>query len=144
MFASLFSYLNENRSFDAKPRVRKNRVDVCKDKEDQKLLQPKPMKSKVKKKVSFETKPLVYENEKNSCHVKDGVGFEIEEKKAALKVKILMTKEEAARLIAKCKDGGRLEFKDVASELVQIPINRVNLVSSKDHCLIESFDHKKL
>ncbi|CAI9094308.1 OLC1v1030025C1 [Oldenlandia corymbosa var. corymbosa] len=46
------------------------------------------------------------------------------------KVKVLMTKEEATRLLSKCKDGGLLEFKDVVNELVHIPINRLSLVSS--------------
>ncbi|KAJ6927176.1 hypothetical protein NC651_011295 [Populus alba x Populus x berolinensis] len=41
-----------------------------------------------------------------------------------------MTKEEAARLMAKCKEGGLLEFKDVAHELAQLPANRVSVVSS--------------
>ncbi|GMN31572.1 hypothetical protein TIFTF001_003305 [Ficus carica] len=36
-----------------------------------------------------------------------------------------MTKQEANRLLSRCKDGGVLEFKDVARELVQIPVNRV-------------------
>ncbi|KAG5563440.1 hypothetical protein RHGRI_006008 [Rhododendron griersonianum] len=48
-------------------------------------------------------------------------GKEIRE---GMKVKILMTKEEAARLLSKCRDGGVLEFRDVARELVQIPASR--------------------
>jgi len=50
--------------------------------------------------------------------------------KEAIRVKVKMTKEEAARLLSKCKEGGVLEFKDVARELVALPINRVRVVSS--------------
>lgn len=66
------------------------------------------MKAKNRKRVSFmdETEPLINNDDK------------------LLTVKILMTKEEAVRLLSKCKDGGRLEFGDVAGELMQIPVNR--------------------
>jgi leucyl aminopeptidase len=53
------------------------------------------------------------------------------DKKKVITVKLRMTKEEAARMLSKCKDGGFLDFKDVARELVNIPPNRVNLVSSE-------------
>ncbi|KAF7150660.1 hypothetical protein RHSIM_Rhsim02G0243900 [Rhododendron simsii] len=52
------------------------------------------------------------------------------EEREGTKVKILMTKEEAARLLSKCRDGGVLEFRDVVRELVQIPASRVSVVSS--------------
>ncbi|XP_040989036.1 uncharacterized protein LOC121236667 [Juglans microcarpa x Juglans regia] len=51
------------------------------------------------------------------------------DKKGVIRVKVRMTKEEAARLLSRCRDGGLLEFKDVATELVQIPKNRVRVVS---------------
>ncbi|KAI8569772.1 hypothetical protein RHMOL_Rhmol02G0303200 [Rhododendron molle] len=47
------------------------------------------------------------------------------EEREVTRVKILMTKEEAARLLSKCRDGGVLEFRDVARELEQIPASRV-------------------
>ncbi|KAJ9173726.1 hypothetical protein P3X46_016836 [Hevea brasiliensis] len=52
------------------------------------------------------------------------------EEKGVIRVKVKMTKQEAARLMSKCKDGGILEFRDVAHELVQIPVNHVSVVSS--------------
>ncbi|KAF7150000.1 hypothetical protein RHSIM_Rhsim02G0243600 [Rhododendron simsii] len=52
------------------------------------------------------------------------------EEREGMKVKILMTKEEAARLLSKCRDGGELEFRDVVRELMQIPASRVSVVSS--------------
>ncbi|XVE64684.1 hypothetical protein DITRI_Ditri07aG0120800 [Diplodiscus trichospermus] len=46
-----------------------------------------------------------------------------------VRVKVTMTKKEAARLLSKCKDGGVLEFRDVARELVNLPMDRVAFVS---------------
>lgn len=59
--------------------------------------------------------------EKRSC----GNGSVAE--KDVVRVRVKMTKQEAARLMSKCKDGGILEFRDVAEELVQIPVNRVSV-----------------
>ncbi|KAG8496818.1 hypothetical protein CXB51_008044 [Gossypium anomalum] len=50
-------------------------------------------------------------------------------KRSNIRVKVKMTREEAVRLLSKCKDGGVLEFKDVTRELVDLPGNRVNIVS---------------
>ncbi|XVF51315.1 hypothetical protein PTKIN_Ptkin04bG0175100 [Pterospermum kingtungense] len=50
-------------------------------------------------------------------------------KTSTIRVKVKMTKQEAARLLSKCKDGGVLEFRDVASEVVNLPMNRVSIVS---------------
>ncbi|KAL6177413.1 hypothetical protein ACLB2K_048939 [Fragaria x ananassa] len=47
-----------------------------------------------------------------------------------MRVKVKMTKQEAARMLSRCKDGGVLEFKDVANELTKIPITRVTLDQS--------------
>ncbi|KAI9398186.1 hypothetical protein POPTR_003G140266v4 [Populus trichocarpa] len=60
---------------------------------------------------------------------KRGYASSVQEKDV-IRVKVRMTKQEAARLMAKCKEGGLLEFKDVAHELVQLPVNRVSVVSS--------------
>ncbi|KAL3742929.1 hypothetical protein ACJRO7_018264 [Eucalyptus globulus] len=57
-------------------------------------------------------------------------GNPIDRKKGVvMRVKVKMTKQEAARLLSKCGDGGVLEFRDVARELVEIPISRVSVVS---------------
>ncbi|XP_039011003.1 uncharacterized protein LOC120139992 [Hibiscus syriacus] len=53
-----------------------------------------------------------------------------DEKNPKMRVKVKMTKEEAARLLSKCKDGRIIEFKDVACELVKLPMNRVTVVSA--------------
>ncbi|XP_027183132.1 uncharacterized protein LOC113781404 [Coffea eugenioides] len=125
MFSSLRSLVNGKVPFDSR---KTNKVVIYRDELDTK----KPSQSKPKKKVSFETKPLVQNQvagEKN-FDMKNTTFAADNENKAGLKLKILMTKEEAARLLSKCKEGGVLEYKDVASELVQIPVNRVSLVSS--------------
>ncbi|KAG2375600.1 hypothetical protein LR48_Vigan401s005600 [Vigna angularis] len=49
--------------------------------------------------------------------------------KETIRVKVKMTKEEAARLLSKCKEGGVLEFKDVAHQLLALPVNRVRVLS---------------
>ncbi|GMI95533.1 hypothetical protein HRI_003222600 [Hibiscus trionum] len=46
-----------------------------------------------------------------------------------MRIKVKMTREEAARLLSRCKEGGIIEFKDVASQLVNLPMNRVTVVS---------------
>ncbi|KAI6702015.1 hypothetical protein NL676_011151 [Syzygium grande] len=50
------------------------------------------------------------------------------EKRVVMRVKVKMTKREAARLLGKCRDGGVLEFRDVARELVRLPMSRVTVV----------------
>ncbi|KAL2527721.1 Uncharacterized protein Adt_12775 [Abeliophyllum distichum] len=99
-------------------------------------LNKKPSTLKLRRKVHFEieSKPLLEreKSEKNydTRNKSTSHGHVEKEKLSETKVKILMTKEEAARLLSKCKDGGVLEFKDVARELVQIPVNRINVVFS--------------
>ncbi|XP_059664605.1 uncharacterized protein LOC132310451 [Cornus florida] len=79
--------------------------------------------NKLRKTVDGEAKPLLRREEGGKININGR-----DEEKGGLRVKILMTKEEAARLLLKCKDGGMLEFKDVAHELVQIPTSRVTVV----------------
>ena len=65
------------------------------------------------------------------------------EKKEVMRVKVRMTKQEAARMLSKCKDGGILDFKDVALELVHIPTNQISIVSPTTvpvlECIPEEF-----
>ncbi|KAF8033204.1 hypothetical protein BT93_D1953 [Corymbia citriodora subsp. variegata] len=50
-----------------------------------------------------------------------------QEKRVMMRVRVKMTKEEARRLVSKCKDSGLLEFRDVACELARIPVSRVSV-----------------
>ncbi|TKY60720.1 hypothetical protein E2542_SST17819 [Spatholobus suberectus] len=84
----------------------------------------------VKKTVRFsESEPTILgeDSEKDFEKTKCGSGNEVGEKEG-IRVRVKLTKEEAARLLSKC-NGGVLEFKDVARELVLIPVNRVSVVS---------------
>ncbi|KAI4302897.1 hypothetical protein MLD38_038593 [Melastoma candidum] len=47
------------------------------------------------------------------------------EKGVRMRVKLKLTKGEAERLLLKCKEGGVLEFGDVADELGRIPESRI-------------------
>jgi hypothetical protein len=62
---------------------------------------------------------------------KKSYGPSVAKKDQVITVKVRMTKQEAARMLSNCKDGGLLDFKDVARELVHIPPNRVNVVSAE-------------
>ncbi|KAK7358522.1 hypothetical protein VNO77_00454 [Canavalia gladiata] len=93
----------------------------------------------VKKTVRFaDTKPTILgeNSEKDFEKTRCDTGNELGENKEGIRVKIKLTKEEAARLLSKCNGGGVLEFKDVARELVLIPVNRVSIVSDSTNNLL--------
>ncbi|KAI9173932.1 hypothetical protein LWI28_009069 [Acer negundo] len=68
-------------------------------------------------------------NKQRRSHGSCGGGVDQDHKGVIMRVKVVMTKQEAARLLSKCKEGGVLGFKDVEKEIVQIPMNRVSVVS---------------
>lgn len=58
-----------------------------------------------------------------------------------MKVKVVMTKREAKMLFSKCDSKGTLKFQDVATELTQIPADRVSVISPcspKSNIMLES------
>lgn len=76
---------------------------------------------KVKKRVRFaETEPVIIaiDGEEQSAE-------EEETEKKAVRITVKMTKQEANRMLSRCSDGGVLEFRDVACELMRIPAARV-------------------
>ncbi|KAL2347960.1 hypothetical protein Fmac_001960 [Flemingia macrophylla] len=84
-----------------------------------------PHTKAVKKSVRFadsEASIFGEDSEKNLVKGSDEIG--------GIRVKVKMTKAEATRLLSKCKEGGVIEFNDVARELVALPLNRVSVVSS--------------
>ncbi|KAL7167714.1 hypothetical protein ACSBR2_038215 [Camellia fascicularis] len=85
-----------------------------------------PTPSKLKKIAKGEAK---IEGDGKKFERQSSHGRGVEEREG-IKVKILMTKEEVKQFLSKCKDGGVLEFKDVAHQLIQIPTSRVSIVSS--------------
>ncbi|KAH7841230.1 hypothetical protein Vadar_027362 [Vaccinium darrowii] len=127
MLGILLSYFSEN-SFDSKTKLRERNINpsyVCRDDLDEKKSATKLKKRDNKGRP--ESTPLLRKEEKSEREQNHGRRGK---EKEGIKVKILMTKEEAARLLLKCKDGGVLEFEDVARELVQIPATRVSVVAS--------------
>lgn len=83
-----------------------------------------------KKTVRFaESEPTILgeDGEKEFEKTRSVSGNEVGEKEG-IRVRIKLTKEEAARFLSKC-NRGVLEFEDVARELVLIPVNRVSIVS---------------
>ncbi|CAJ1937262.1 unnamed protein product [Sphenostylis stenocarpa] len=92
---------------------------------------------KVKKTVRFAEKEATIlgeddekEFEKRRCES----GGNEEGEKEGMRVRVKLTKEEAARLLSKC-NGGTLQFKDIAHELVFIPVNRVCILSNAANTL---------
>ncbi|TMW95794.1 hypothetical protein EJD97_008315 [Solanum chilense] len=96
---------------------------VCRDELDKK-------KPKIKKQVKFDLEPKyqhqVLEEEINKVDDDDNVI-----NNRGVRVKILMKKENAARLLLKCSEGGVVEFMDVAHELVSS--SNVRVISSPIH-----------
>ncbi|CAL5433770.1 unnamed protein product [Camellia sinensis] len=134
MFCLLQSYFTETRS-DPKQKLKKQSKQnyIYRDELDKKSsILPRKLKKTAKE--SEAAKPLLQKedgkkNIERENHHGDGGGGS-GSGSGGMKVRVLMTKEEAARLLSKCKDGGVLQFKDVACELIQIPQNRVSVVDS--------------
>ncbi|KAH8513252.1 hypothetical protein H0E87_006517 [Populus deltoides] len=124
MFTSSISYLN-SMLYDTKKGTRgSNGTNLIYRDELSKKTSPK----KLKKGGNC---LAIKEEDARKNFEKRGYASSVQEKDV-IRVKVRMTKEEAARLMAKCKEGGLLEFKDVAHELVQLPVNRIStVVSSK-------------
>ncbi|XVF10407.1 hypothetical protein REPUB_Repub07fG0180300 [Reevesia pubescens] len=87
-----------------------------------------------KKKQSQNKQKSYYGDSKPLVKVKGGkdiktniTGFD--GKASNIRVKVKMTKQEAARLLSKSKEGGVLEFRDVVRELLDLPLDRVSVVS---------------
>ncbi|KAK4365490.1 hypothetical protein RND71_016848 [Anisodus tanguticus] len=122
-------------------------IYVCRDELDKK-------KPKIKKQVKFDLEPkcqpqeeastLLELNKKSGTSLEKykvgGGGGDDRANSGRIKVKILMRKEDAAKLLSKCKEGGVLEFMDVAQELVQVPSSSIRFLSSPNHNTLKSHD----
>ncbi|KAJ1408209.1 hypothetical protein SESBI_23745 [Sesbania bispinosa] len=125
MIRTVFAYLNGKASH------KKVKIDPLKATKavyrDELTKKQSPSKVIVKKRVRFaDSEPTILGED--HCEKKSCVGNEFGEKEG-IRVKVRMTKEEAARFLSKC-NGGVLEFRDVARELVSIPVNRVSVLST--------------
>ncbi|KAM5572160.1 hypothetical protein ABKV19_012294 [Rosa sericea] len=119
MLNSLLSFFNK-KSLDDTMKLRKPGVKNAIYRDE---LSKKPI-SNYRQKINCSylesSEPLLSKREEKE----DGKGVVV------MRVKVKMTKQEAARMLSRCKNGGVLEFKDVANELTKIPINRVTLDQS--------------
>ncbi|XP_031101879.1 uncharacterized protein LOC116005782 [Ipomoea triloba] len=59
-----------------------------------------------------------------------------------VRVKVLMRREEANRLLSRCGEGGALTFMDVADELKHIPLNHITVISSSPPSSLSVCDDK--
>ncbi|XP_020230154.1 uncharacterized protein LOC109810950 [Cajanus cajan] len=124
MVHTMFAFLNRKVADETVAKELKVTKAVYRDESTNTMKSPAHAKT-VKKSVRFadsEASIFREENEKKLVKGSDEFG--------GIRVKVKMTKEEASRLLSKCKEGGILEFKDVARELVAIPRNRVTVVSA--------------
>jgi len=91
---------------------------------------------KVKKSVRFaeiEATIMGEESEKEfekRCESGEKVG-----EKEGMRVRVRLTKEEAARLLSKCNQEGPLQFNDVAHQLLFIPADRLCILSHPTNTL---------
>ncbi|WJX54071.1 hypothetical protein P8452_39998 [Trifolium repens] len=84
----------------------------------------------IKKRVRFvDSEPTILGEENKIYEKKRCVGNELGEKEG-IRVTIRLTKEQAADLLTRYNNGSVLELKDVARELLSIPGDRVNIVST--------------
>ncbi|KAK2664286.1 hypothetical protein Ddye_002860 [Dipteronia dyeriana] len=131
-FVSLF---NKNVSYDKIVEETKQPRDtniIYRDELSSKKVHHKKSSSTInnhKPKYGDDSKPKNNNNMQRRSHGSCGGGVDQDHKGMIMRVKVVMTKQEAARLLSKCKEGGVLGFKDVAKEIVQIPMNRVSVVS---------------
>ncbi|XP_061374164.1 uncharacterized protein LOC133316432 [Gastrolobium bilobum] len=131
MFPTMFACLNSKISDEKIVEQLKVTKAVYRD-ELTKKKSPPPSKAVKKKSVRFaDSESTVMGEEDNEKNLVKGrcTGNELGER-TGIRVKVKMTKKEAARLLSKCKEGGILEFKDVARELVELPQNRVSIMST--------------
>ncbi|KAG5041533.1 hypothetical protein JHK85_014009 [Glycine max] len=124
MIRTIFACLNGKASHK---KSKLEPLEVTKPVYRDELTKKQRLRKAVKKTVRFaESEPTILgeDSEKTRCVSGNEVGG-----KEGIRVRIKLTKEEAARLLSKCNNGGILEFEDVARELVLIPVNRVSIVS---------------
>ncbi|BAT72981.1 hypothetical protein VIGAN_01042900 [Vigna angularis var. angularis] len=92
-------------------------------------------RKKVKKSVRFaevEATIMGEENEKEFTKRGCESGDEVVGEKEGVRVRVRLTKEEAARLLSKCNEGP-LQLKDVAHQLLFIPVDRLSIQPSLYH-----------
>ncbi|CAK8539304.1 unnamed protein product [Lathyrus sativus] len=100
------------------------------------LKDPKVRRKAVMKSVRFmdSERDALLEKElmkgRRSCNNSDCIDEFGEREKMNVRVKVKMTKEEAAKFLSKfkCKEGGVLPLKDVAPQLMALPLHRFTIL----------------
>lgn len=112
---------------------------IYRDELDKEAPRKKCAEKSSKDHFAYSKVPLIPKEEDGKDFMKGAnCGSTTVEKKETIRVKVRMTKQEAARMLSKCKDGGVLDFKDVALELVKIPTNQISIVSPGTFPVLES------
>jgi hypothetical protein len=84
----------------------------------------------IKKRVRFvDSEPTILGEENKIYEKKRCVSNELGEEEG-IRVTIRLTKEQAAELLTRYNNGSVIQLKDVARELLSIPGDRVNIVST--------------
>ncbi|KAE9614073.1 hypothetical protein Lal_00016422 [Lupinus albus] len=128
IISTMFSYLNRKISHK---KVKLEPLKVTKAiYRDELTTKKQTPKKRVKKCVRFsDSEPTILgEDSEKEIEKRNSASNEIREREG-IRVKIKLTKEEAVRFLTKFNEGV-LEFKDVAHELVSIPVNRVSFGST--------------
>ena len=121
----MFTCLRFRRISDKNVQVEKTSVTKAVYRDE--LSKKQSPRKAVKKTVRFaDSAPTILgeKNEKEDCEKRI---FSAEER-PGIRVKVKMTKEEAIQFLSKIKEGGFLDVKDVAPELVSFSVNRVKPV----------------
>ncbi|VVA36679.1 PREDICTED: LOC18776630 [Prunus dulcis] len=129
MLSSFLSFFNRIKTVDAMLELEKPNVKnfIYRDELSKK---PFSKKQKMNGSTCFESSEPLIKRELEDGKLYGGrssYGSAAEEKGEVIRVKIKMTKQEAAQMLSKCKNGGVLEFKDVTCALAQIPTSRVRI-----------------
>ncbi|XP_021816641.1 uncharacterized protein LOC110758966 [Prunus avium] len=136
MLNSFLSLFNRIKTIDAMLELEKPNVKIFIYRDD---LSKKPFSKQQKMNGSTcleSSEPLIKRELEDGklCGGGSSYGSAAEEKGEGIRVKIKMTRQEAAQMLSKCKNGGVLEFKDVTLALAHIPTGRVSVEPSPATC----------
>nr|GMD07490.1 hypothetical protein CR513_19086 [Ipomoea batatas] len=125
MLKTLGSFFKPHKS--RKPKIVPHQISSCVFRDELDKKPPPPHCRKAKKQVKFDLKPSEYGSDRGGEREKNGGGGG---GGGVVRVKVLMRREEANRLLSRCGEGGALTFMDVAEELKHIPPNHITVISS--------------
>lgn len=127
LLGSFFKPHNKSR----KPKIVPQTSSSCVYRDELDKKPPPPHYRRVKKQVKFDLKPPEQQIADQE-HGSDGGGGAAvgENNGGGVRVKVLMRREAANRLLSRCGEGGVLTLMDVSDELKHIPFNHITIISS--------------